>query len=104
MQSRLLVFRDDRTLRFAGADSASEGEDASIRLVGRGDWQFDALGYVQVRNFSNVVISSSNFLKSLDQYKTPSSGLGGKFELRPPVGEGRSLRLGGSTGAGHRGR
>ncbi|WP_374410056.1 TonB-dependent receptor [Novosphingobium colocasiae] len=94
LQSRLLVFRDDRTLRFAGADSASEGEDASIRLVGRGDWQFDALGYVQVRNFSNVVISSSNFLKSLDQYKTPSSGLGGKFELRPPVGEGRSLRLG----------
>ena len=33
IQARGLVFRDDRTLRFDGADSGSEGQDASIRLI-----------------------------------------------------------------------
>ena len=94
LQASGLVFRDDRTLRFAGADSASEGQDASVRLVGRGHWQFDALAYVQARNFSNVVISSTRFTRTLDQRNTPSTGLGGKFELRPPVGRDHVLRLG----------
>ena len=30
----------------------------------------------------------------LDQYKTPATGIGGKFELRPPVGDAHTLRLG----------
>lgn len=94
LQASGLVFRDDRTLRFAGADSASEGQDASVRLVGRGHWQFDALAYVQARNFSNVVISSTRFTRTLDQRNTPSTGLGGKLELRPPVGRDHVLRLG----------
>lgn len=94
LQARMLVFRDDRTLRFDGADSSSEGQDASLRIVGRGAWQFEALGYVQARNFSNVVISSSRFTRVLDQRNTPSTGLGGKFELRPPVGRDHVLRLG----------
>ena len=94
LQARGLVFRDDRTLRFEGADSSSEGQDASLRLVGRGGWRFEALGYVQARNFSNVVISSSSFTRVLDQRNTPSTGLGGKLELRPPLGEDHVLRLG----------
>ena len=94
LQARGLVFRDDRTLRFDGADSSSEGQDASLRLVGRGRWQFEALGYVQARNFSNVVISSSSFTRVLDQRNTPSTGIGGKAEVRPPVGEDHVLRLG----------
>ena len=94
LQARGLIFRDDRTLRFAGADSASEGQDASLRLVGRGAWQFDALAYVQARNFANTVISSSRFTPVLDQYKTPATGIGGKFELRPPLGDAHTLRLG----------
>ena len=94
LQTSALVFRDDRTLRFAGADSASEGQDASVRVVGRGRWQFDALAYVQARDFSNVVISSTRFTRTLDQRKTPSTGLGGKLELRPPVGADHVLRLG----------
>lgn len=95
IQVNALVFRDDRTLRFAGADSHSEGQDASIRLVGRGAWKFDVLGYVQARNFSNVVISANPpFRKSLDQRNTPSTGIGGKIELRPPVGETHTLRIG----------
>ena len=94
LQARLLAFHDARTLRFAGADTAMEGQDASLRLVGRGAWQFDALGYVQARNFSNVVVSSTRFVPALDQRNTPATGLGGKLELRPPVGGGHVLRVG----------
>ena len=93
-QFRGLAYRDERTLRFDGADSSIEGQDASVRLVGRGEWQFDAIAYVQARNFTNTVISSTLFRPVLDQRNTPSTGLGGKFELRPPVGESHVLRLG----------
>ncbi len=94
LQAKVLAYDDHRTLRFNGADSTQSGQDASLRLVGRGDWQFDVLGYVQARDFSNVVISSTTFRKTLDQRTTPSTGLGGKFELRPPLGEDLALRLG----------
>jgi len=98
LQARISVFRDNRTLRFRGADSSSEGQDASIRLISRGPWQVDALAYVQARDFSNVVISSAPpFRKSLDQRSTPSTGIGGKIELRPPVGADHVLRLGADT-------
>ena len=94
LQAHMLVFRDNRTLRFRGADSSSEGEDASIRLISHGSWAFDALAYVQARNFSNIVISSTSFRQTLNQYSTPSTGLGGKIELRPPVGDHNVLRIG----------
>jgi vitamin B12 transporter len=94
LQAHGLVFDDRRTLRFEGADSSSSGGDASLRLVGRGSWQFDALGYVQARDFSNVVISATSFRKTLDQRRTPSTGMGGKLELRPPVDPSHVLRVG----------
>jgi outer membrane receptor protein involved in Fe transport len=94
VQARVALFRDARTLRFRGADSTSEGEEASIRFVGRGAWQFDALAYVQARDFSNVVISATRFTPTLDQRRTPSTGVGGKFELRPPILEGHDIRIG----------
>jgi outer membrane receptor protein involved in Fe transport len=94
LQARGLAYRDERTLRFDGADSSTSGQDASLRVVGRGAWQFDALGYVQARNFSNVVVSSATFRPVLDQRNTPATGLGGKLELRPPTGRSHVLRLG----------
>ena len=94
LQARGLAYGDARTLRFAGADSTSSGQDASLRLVGSGPWQFDALTYLQARDFSNKVISATSFRKTLDQRATPSTGWGGKIELRPPLGSGRVLRLG----------
>ena len=94
LQARVAAFNDARTLRFAGADTAASGQDASLRLVGRGAWQFDALAYVQSRDFNNVVISARTFLPTLNQRATPSTGIGGKFELRPPVGKAHVLRLG----------
>jgi iron complex outermembrane receptor protein len=97
LQVRGLLFGDNRTLRFKGADSSSEGEDASVRFVSRGDWQVDALAYIQARNFSNKVISSTSFKLTLDQRNTPSTGIGGKIELRPPVGPDHVLRVGGDV-------
>ncbi|WNO52709.1 TonB-dependent receptor plug domain-containing protein [Stakelama saccharophila] len=97
VQARGVVYRDDRTLRFTGADSSTEANDASVRLIHRGPWQVDALAYVQARNFSNRVISSSSHQLVLDQRNTPSTGLGGKIEVRPPVGDGHLLRIGVDT-------
>ncbi|MFN7158615.1 MAG: TonB-dependent receptor plug domain-containing protein, partial [Erythrobacter cryptus] len=94
LQARVGMFRDDRSLRFRGADSFSRGEEASLRLVGRGEWQFDLLAYVQARDFGNVVISATRFTPTLNQRATPSTGVGGKFELRPPLLEGHDIRVG----------
>ncbi|MFZ8447363.1 TonB-dependent receptor, partial [Staphylococcus aureus] len=79
LQVRGLLYRDERTLRFVGANSSSEGEDASVRLIHRGDWAIDALAYVQARNFSNRVISATSFKLTLDQRNTPATGVGGKI-------------------------
>jgi outer membrane receptor protein involved in Fe transport len=94
IQAAGLAYDDARTLRFKGADSTSSGQQASLRLVGRGDWQFDVLGYVQAQDFSNIVVSATSFRKTLDQKKTPTLAVGGKLELRPPVGDAHVLRLG----------
>ncbi|MGB3166865.1 MAG: TonB-dependent receptor [Alteraurantiacibacter sp.] len=94
VQARVLAFDDNRTLRFVGADNSSRGQNISLRIIGRGDWAFDALGYAQWRDFSNVVISSTRFTRVLDQRDTPARGLGGKIELRPPVGDAHTLRVG----------
>ncbi|RPF71053.1 TonB-dependent receptor plug domain-containing protein [Aurantiacibacter spongiae] len=93
-QLRGLSFRDSRTLRFEGADSTNDGQDISARLIARGSWQADAIVYAQWRNFTNVVISSSSFEPVLNQRDTPSTGLGGKLELRPPIADAHTLRMG----------
>ena len=94
LQASALVYDDARTLRFTGADSTNEGQNAALRVIGRGAWAFEALAYVQARNFSNVVISSTRFTRVLDQRKTPSTGIGGKVEVQPPVGDAHNVRLG----------
>ncbi|PZU15870.1 MAG: TonB-dependent receptor [Citromicrobium sp.] len=94
LQARIAAFDDRRTLRFAGADSAASGQDASLRLVASRRWQVEALAYVQARDFANRVISATRFTPVLDQGATPATGLGGKLELRPPLGERQMLRLG----------
>jgi outer membrane receptor protein involved in Fe transport len=91
---RIAAYRDRRTLRFAGADSSAEGVDASLRLLTRGRWQVEALGWVQARDFSTVVVSATSFRPTLDQRATPSTGWGGKVELRLPLAAGRTVRIG----------
>lgn len=94
LEARVGAFRDKRQLRFAGADNGGEGLDASWRLTGSGRWQWEMLGWVQARDFSNIVISSTSFHPTLDQRATPTTGWGLKGEVRPPLGEDQSLRLG----------
>lgn len=94
LQARIMAYDDARTLRFAGADSTSSGQDMSLRVVGRGRWGFDALAYVQARDFSNVVVSATSFRPTLNQRATPSTGIGGKVELRPALRGGHVLKLG----------
>ena len=94
LSARVGLFRDERTLRFAGADNEARGVDASIRLVSTGGWQWEALAWIQARDFSNIVVSATSFRATLDQRDTPTTGLGAKLELRPPVGANRTLRIG----------
>lgn len=94
VQASALAYNDERTLRFDGADSSASGQQGSLRLIGRGEWQFEALAYAQAQDFSSVTISSTRYVKALDQIKTPTFATGGKLEVRPPVADNTVLRLG----------
>ncbi len=101
LQASALGFYDHRTRGLEGSPNSTKGADASLRLVGRGDWGYEALAYVQFRAFS-AGFSSANAARTivtetLDQYSVPSTGLGGRFEIRPPVGDTLQLRIGADT-------
>ena len=89
------VDRRDRGTNFTAI--RSEGADASIRLVGRGRWQWSALAYLQTRAFASGFASIGEGRASaspvLDQY-VPSTGTGARLEIGPPLGDGVDLRLG----------
>lgn len=98
VQARALVFRDRRVRGLPGADNLAEGQDGSVRVVHRGTWSVEALVFIQSRNFATVARSADATrtvaTTTLDQFRTPADGHGGKIELRPPLGSGVSLRLG----------
>jgi vitamin B12 transporter len=98
IQGSALVFDDHRLRGLAGTASRSRGADASIKLVGRGRWGFEAFAYVQERSFRSGFVATaadrSTTTTTLDQCNTPSLGLGAKIEVRPPVGDNNSLRIG----------
>ena len=101
LQASMLGFYDHRTRGLPGSPNSTKGADASLRLVGRGDWGYEAVAYVQFRDFS-AGFSSANAVRTivtetLDQYTVPSTGLGGRFEIRPPVGDRLQLRIGADT-------
>ncbi len=100
LQTSMRAFTDERTRGFDFSDSQNSGVDASIRLAQNYNaWQWSALGYVQVREFSSrfggVAADRNSVNLTLDQFSVPSTGLGARFELRPPVGENAELRIGG---------
>jgi outer membrane receptor protein involved in Fe transport len=88
--------RRDRGVDFTRV--ASDGADASIRLVKRGDWGWSVLGYVQTRQFASGFASvddaRTTATATLDQYNVPATGVGGRIEIAPPIGNGITLRLG----------
>ncbi|NNC72220.1 MAG: TonB-dependent receptor, partial [Sphingomonadaceae bacterium] len=92
-------FFDERSRGFVFSDNRTRGFDGSVRLLGRGNWQWEALAYVQDRNFRSSFASVDGArtvaTQVLDQYSVPSTGFGGRFELRPPLpGDAVELRLG----------
>jgi outer membrane receptor protein involved in Fe transport len=99
LQANGLWFDDRRERGTAFSEIATGGADASLRLLGSGRWAWTALGYVQTRDFRNSFASASDDRTSVarvaDQYSVPSTGLGARFELRPPLGAGTQVRLGG---------
>lgn len=99
LQANMAAFADARDRGTDFTRNHSEGADASVRLIGRGQWGFSALAYLQTRSFASqfaaVDATRATVTPTLDQYNTPATGLGARMELVPPVGEGIDLRLGG---------
>jgi outer membrane receptor protein involved in Fe transport len=101
LQANLSAFHDWRTRGTAFSADRTNGADASLRLVGRGVWQWSALGYWQWRDLRSSTASldpaRTVATEVLLQDKVPSYGAGGSFEVRPPMPTGIELRLGADT-------
>ncbi|MEI6418865.1 MAG: TonB-dependent receptor [Sphingomonadales bacterium] len=100
-QASLSGFTDQRSRGTAFSNNGSRGADASLRLVGRGRWGWQALVYTQTRNFTadiaSVNATRTLATQTLSQYATPADGIGGRVEIAPPIGSGITLRLGADT-------
>jgi outer membrane receptor protein involved in Fe transport len=92
----LFTDRRDRGLDFTA--NRTDGADASLRLVGRGRWQFAGLVYGQWRelrsSFASVDAGRSIATRVSLQDSVPSQAVGGSFELRPPMPAHFELRIG----------
>jgi outer membrane receptor protein involved in Fe transport len=98
LQANISAFTDKRDRGVDYTDIDSKGADASLRLVSRGNWAWSALGYLQVRQFASgfasINATRTVVTPSLNQYNVPATGVGGRFEIAPPIGNGVTLRLG----------
>lgn len=98
LQAFALGFSDRRTRGTILSGNGGTGADASLRLVHKGHWAWQALAYLQVRKFHSGFVSvnaaRSSVSQTVDQFNVPSTGLGGRFELRPPLWDGLELRFG----------
>ena len=92
------AFDDKRVRGLERANSRVRGADASIRIVARGEWGLEALAYLQTRDFAggfaSVAAGRATATPTLDQYRTPATGIGGKIEVRPPLGAGHDVQIG----------
>ena len=92
-------FQDERGRDFPFGGNRTRGIDGSVRLIGRGDWQWEALFYYQDRgfrsSFARIDAARTTADQVLDQFSVPSTGYGGRFEIRPALpGDVVELRLG----------
>ena len=98
LQANLSAFHDWRTRGTDFSENRTDGADASLRLVGRGPWQWSALAYWQWRNLMSSFASVSPGRLIATQVSlqdsVPSHGLGASLEVRPPLPRGVELRLG----------
>jgi outer membrane receptor protein involved in Fe transport len=98
LQASMDAFHDWRTRGTDFSSDRTNGADGSVRLVGRGRWQWSALGYWQWRNLRSSTAGLSpgrvTATRVLLQDSVPSHGIGGSAEVRPPLPNGIELRLG----------
>jgi outer membrane receptor protein involved in Fe transport len=98
VQASVDGFHDWRTRGTDFSTNRTNGADASLRLIGRGNWAWSALGYWQWRNlmssFASVSPGRVSATRVSLQDSVLSHGLGGSIELRPPMPRGIELRLG----------
>src|SRR3546814_21005887 len=73
IQARARVYRDDRTLRFSGADSTSTATNAPNRLLHRRTWPLAASAQPPPRNIAKNESNSYSHNTSLDQPYQPRS-------------------------------
>jgi len=101
LQANVSGFTDERNRGTDFTDIRSEGADASLRVVGRGRWGWSALAYLQTRafasGFASVDTARTTAAPTLDQFNVPATGLGGRIEVQPPLGDDVTLRLGGDV-------
>ena len=94
-----LLDRRNRGVPFTG--NSNLAVDSSLRLVGHGAWGWEATAWLQHREFSSGFASigagRATVSESLDQYNVPANGVGARLEVRPAIGAGRTLRLGGDV-------
>lgn len=99
IEASLRGFADRRDRGTDFSASKTDGADASLRFVHDpvGATQWLALGYVQVRDFesgfASVAAGRNSVAPALFQ-RVPATGLGGRFELRPAIGDASPLRIG----------
>jgi len=98
LQANVAAFHDWRTRGTDFTVNRTNGADASARLVGRGAWEWTALAYWQWRNlmssFASVNAGRTQATRVSLQDSVPSHGVGGSFEVRPPMPEHVQLRIG----------
>ncbi|HMT44964.1 MAG TPA: TonB-dependent receptor [Chakrabartia sp.] len=101
LQASILGFTDRRTRGTILSGNGGDGADASLRLVhdtGYGRWDYEALVYLQLRKFqsrfTSINAARDTVTQSVDQFNVPSTGMGARFELRPPLGSALEMRLG----------
>ncbi|MDG2534523.1 TonB-dependent receptor [Sphingomonas sp. HITSZ_GF] len=98
LQANLSAFTDHRDRGVDFTRVKSEGADASLRIVGKGEWGWSALAYLQTRGFASGFASINDTrttaTATLDQYAVPATGIGARVEIAPPMGGGVTLRLG----------
>jgi vitamin B12 transporter len=98
LQASALAFTDRRTRGTLLTENGGDGADASIRIVNRSRWAWSALAYIQARKFQSRFVSidaaRALVLQTVDQYNVPSTGIGARVEVRPPLGDTVELRLG----------
>ena len=98
VQLGALGFIDERERGVAFTENRTRGGDLSLRLVGRGRWQWSATGFAQWRDlrsgFASVGDNRQTAARVALQDNVPSRGFGAGLDVRPPLGGGIDLRLG----------